>query len=339
MTTNATLVSGPIGPDTIGLPGEPSRLRDAAQGLHELARQVEQTGQQLQRADPPEGARGRTVLALSRGAQRIGSVLEADARQLGGLADAIDTAADALAQGQDGVDGLRQRWRQARETFRSTLDSAKDGPKDVGALMHRIDATASEPHENQFRQQAGLTFLDGGGGAAGADAMLLEQGGRVQQAIADYRRETRAVVDDLADLMQRAKNADREVEDRLPRRSEAHLSAAGPAGDGDDPGHADVSAPSAVQTVGEAVQDAAQTLQRAVDQLEDVRLAVRAGRMLPDDERTGSNDGFKRDWTEHLDGLRESLQAGRRAADTAVERLRQIDADGAGDIRQALRDR
>ena len=87
------------------------------------------------------------------------------------------------------------------------------------------------------------------------------------------------------------------------------------------------------------MQEAAQTLQRAVDQLEDVRLAVRAGRMLPDDERTGSNDGFKRDWTEHLDGVRESLQAGRRAADAAVERLRQIDADGAGDIRQALRDR
>lgn len=338
MTTHASLVSGPIGPDTIGLPGEPSRLRDAAQGLRDLGRQVEQTGQQLQQADPPQGAKGRAVVALSRGAQRIGSALEADARQLGGLADALDGAADALAQGQDGVDDLRQRWRQARETFRSTLDGAKDGPKDVGGLMHSIDAAAAEPHENQFRQQAGLSFLGGGGG--GAHAMLLEQGGRVQQAIADYRRDTRAVVDELAGLMQRASNADREVEERLPRRVETHLSAA-PAGsgDGDDPDHQEVSAPAAVQTVGDAVQEAAQNLRRAVDQLDDVRLAIRAGRMLPDDERVGSNDGFKRDWTEHLESLRESLQAGRRAADAAVERLRQIDAEGAGDIRQALRDR
>lgn len=339
MTTHATLVSGPIGPDTIGLPGEPSRLRDAAQALHDLGRQVEQTGQQLQQADPPQGARGRVVMALSRGAQRIGSALEADARQLGGLADALDGAADALAQGQDGVDDLRQRWRQARETFRSTLDSAKDGPKDVGALMHRIDADAAEPHEQQFRQQAGLTFL-GGGGGGGADAMLLEQGGRVQQAIGDYRRDTRSIVDELAGLMQKAKNADREVEDRLPRRSDAQLSAVSAGGgEGDDPDHQEVSAPGAVQTLGDAIQEAAQGLQRAIDQLEDVRLAIRAGRMLPDDERIGSNDGFKRDWTEHLDSLRESLQAGRRAADASVERLRQIDADGAGDIRQALRGR
>ena len=87
------------------------------------------------------------------------------------------------------------------------------------------------------------------------------------------------------------------------------------------------------------MQDAAQTLGRAADRLEDVRLAIRSGRMLPEDERVGSNDGFKRDWTEHFDALREGLNATRRAADAAAERLRQIDLDSAADIRQALRDR
>lgn len=336
MTVNATLMSGPIGPDSIDLPGEPARLRDAVQHLRDLAGQVDQTGQQLQQADPPEGRRGRTVLAMSRGARRTGKVLEADARQLGELADALDAAADALAQGQGGVDDVRQRWRQAREVLRNALSGAKDGAPDAGTIMHRIDAGAAGPHAAQFQQQAGLQFVDDGSGGAHAEAMLLEQGGPVQQAIADYRRDVHGFVDEYADLMQKAKSADREVEDRLPRRPSSDF-ADGDGGD-DDPDQQHVSAPGAVQSLGEELHDAAQTLNQAGDRLEDIRLAVRAGRMLPEDERVGSNEGFKRDWDEHFDALREALVATRRAADTVAQRLRQIDDDGASDIHQGLRD-
>jgi hypothetical protein len=214
MPVHAALVSGPVGPDTIDLPGEPSRLREAVQGLRDVTRQVETVSQQLQQADPPQGGRGRTVLALSRGAQRAGTALEADARQLGELADSIESAADALAQGQDGLDGPRQRWRAARQGIRQASQDAKGGPQEPGALIRRIDA---EPAER----------------------------------------------------------------------------------------------------------------------LKDIRLAIRAGRMLPEEERNDSNNGFERDWTQHLESVRESLTAGRRAAD----RLRQVDDDSAADIRQALRGR
>lgn len=338
MTVNATLMSGPIAPDSIQLPGDPARLRDAVQSLRNLARQVDQTGQQLLQADPPEGRRGRTALAMARGATRTGKVLEADAQQLGELADALDAAADALTQGQDGIDDLRQRWRQSREVFRNALTGAKDGPKDVDSIMHGIDATAAEPHRAQFQNQAGLQFTDDdGGGGPRAEAMLVEHGGAVQQAIADYRRDVHGIVDAFADLMQKAKSADREVEDRLPRRPSSDF-ADGDAGD-DDPDHQNVSAPGAVQSLGEELHDAAQTLNRSGDVLEDIRLAIRAGRMLPEEERVGSNQGFKHDWDEHFDALREALVATRRAADTVAERLRRIDDDGATDIRQGLRDR
>ncbi|MCD9197570.1 Mce/MlaD family protein [Aeromicrobium wangtongii] len=334
MPLHAVLVSGPIGPDTIDLPGEPARLREAVQGLRDLTRQLGQVSEQLQQANPPQGSRGRTVLALSRGAQRAGTALEADARQLGELADSIEAAADALAQGQDGLDGLRQRWRAARQGLRQALQDAKGGPHDPGALIRRIDAHTAEPHDAQFRRQAGLSFTDGGGGAQ-AEAMLLEQGGALQQAIGEYRREVRGIVDEYADLMQKAKNADNDVDRRLPRRAEASLGAV--RGDGSGEPSPEISSPEAVQSLGEQLLDAAKALGQAADRLEDIRLAIRAGRMLPEEERVGSNNGFKRDWTEHLESVRESLTAGRRAADTAADRLRQADDDSAADIRQALR--
>ena len=339
MTANAMLFSGQIGPDTIDLPGEPAKLRNASQDLRELARQIEQVGQQLQQIDPPGGTRGRTVTAMSRGARSTAQVLEADAQQLGQLADAIDAAADALADGHGGIDGLRQRWQGARASFRGSLKDAKGGAPDAGALMHRIDAGAAEPHETQFQRQAGLTFAGpGGGGGAHAEAMLLEDGGETQQAIAEYRRDVRGILDEFAALMQKAKHADNELESRLPRRAVATATSHGN-GEGQDGEPENVSAPGAIQSIGAEMQDAAQSLGQASDRLDDIRLAIRAGRMLPEDERIGSNEGFKRDWTEHFESVRESLTATRRAADAAADRLRQVDVESAADIRQALRDR
>lgn len=340
MTVHASLVSGPIGPDAIDLPGEPARLRSASQELRELARQVEQVGQQLQQVNPPEGARGRTATAMSRGARNTAQVLEADAQQLGELADALDGAADSLADGQGGLDALRQRWRTARESFRGALQGGKHGTQDPGELMRRIDANASEQHETQFQRQAGLTFLGGGGGGGPqAEAMLVDAGGEIQQAVAEYRREVRGIVDEFAGLMQKAKTSDNDLDARLPRRAGTAFAQQLGDTDGEDPDHANVSAPGTVQSIGAEMQDAAQTLARAADRLEDIRLAIRAGRMLPEDERMGSNDGFHRDWTDHFDSLREGLNATRRAGDAAAERLRQIDLDSAADIRQALRNR
>ncbi|MEJ7633410.1 hypothetical protein [Aeromicrobium sp.] len=337
MTMHATLVSGPIGPDTIDIPGEPTQLRNAVQGLRGLCRQIEQASNQLKQANPSDSDRGRIVLALSGAAQRTGRVLDADSQQLDSLADAIDHAADVLTSSQGGVDDLRRRWRSSRDAFRDALHGHKNAPDNVEALIHRIDSDASESHEGQFKQQAGLTFANVGGGGARPDAMLLEEDGAVDQAITAYRHDVRSIVDEFAELMQKTKNADNQLDEKLPRHSSAALSEVEHDG-GSGPDHHTISGPGAVRSIGEELGQGAHTIEQASQRLEDIRLAIRAGRMLPDDDRVGSNDGFKRDWTEHFDKLKHSLTAARRAADGAADRLRDADENGAADVRQALRD-
>jgi hypothetical protein len=334
MTLHAEFVAGPIGPDTIRIPGQPAQLRSAVQGLRGLCRQVDQASDQLKQANPPDGERGRIVLALSHAAQRTGRTLDADSQQLEALADAIDHAADVLTHSQDGVDDLSRRWRQARDAFRDALHGHKNAPANVEALIHHIDSDAAGAHLTQLKRQAGVTFADGSGGAH-AQAMLLEDGSAVEQAITAYRHTVRGLVDEYADLVQKAKTADNQVDEKLPRHTNAAFEEA--ESHDDSSAQHTISGPAAVRAVGDAIHEGARTLDQAEHRLEDIRLAIRAGRMLPDDERVGSNDGFKRDWTDHFDQVRHMLNAARRAGDLAADRLRDADDHGAADVRQALR--
>lgn len=333
MTLHAELVSGPIGPDTIGVPGDPAQLRNAVQGLRGLCRQLDQASQLLKQANPPDGDRGRVVLALSRAAQRTGRGLDADSQQLDALADAIDHAADVLSSSIDGTDDVKRRWRQARDTLRDSLHGRKNAPPNIEALIHSIDSEVADSHLTQLKRQAGMTFLDGG---PREHAMLVEDGSPVDQAITAYRHAARGLIDEYADLVQKAKTADNPVDEKLPRHANVTLSEVD--GQDDGPDHHTISGPGAVRTIGDQLQEGARVLDQAENRLEDIRLAIRAGRMLPDDERVGSNDGFKRDWTDHFDKVRHTLNALRRAGDAAADRLRDADENGAADVRQALRD-
>ncbi|WP_156464604.1 hypothetical protein [Aeromicrobium sp. Root495] len=339
MTMHATAwATGPIGPETIALPGETQQLRNAVQGIRGLCRQVEQAANQLKQANPPEGQNGKAVTALSRAAQRTGRQLEADSQQLERLGDAIDHASDVLGNAQQGVDDLKRRWRDARETFRDALHGAKNAPKDVGALIHSVDADVSDGHGAQFKRQAGLQFTSVGQGQA--HAMLVQDGSKIEHAITAYRHAARSIVDEYSDLMQKVKNADEKLAEKLPRQRDHATAEAqemnGHEGGGND--HQGISAPAGIRSVAEEIHAAAQTIDQAAHRLEDIRLAIRAGRMLPEDERVGSNDGFKRDWDEHFDKVRHQLNGARRAADHVADRLRDADENGAADIRQALRD-
>jgi hypothetical protein len=335
MTLHAELVSGPIGPDTIRVPGDPAQLRTAVQGLRGLCRQVDQASHVLKQANPPDGERGRIVLALSRAAQRTGRTLDADSQQLDALADAIDHAADVLSSSIDGVDDVKRRWRQARDTLRDALHGRKNAPPNIEALIHGIDAELADSHLTQLKRQAGMTFLDGSGGPR-EHAMLLQDGSPVDEAITAYRHAARGLIDEYADLVQKAKTADNPVDEKLPRQANVALSETETQDDGPD--HHNVSGPAVVRSIGDQLQEGARVLDQAENRLEDIRLAIRAGRMQPDDERVGSNDGFKRDWTDHFDNLRHTLNALRRAGDAAADRLRDADENGAADVRQALRD-
>ncbi|MFC5679001.1 hypothetical protein [Aeromicrobium endophyticum] len=336
MTLHAELVSGPIGPDTIRVPGDPAQLRNAVQGLRGLSRQVDQASHLLKQANPPDGERGRIVLALSRAAQRTGRTLDADSQQLDALADAIDHAADVLSSSIDGAEDVKRRWKQARDTLRDSVHGHKNAPPNIEALIHGIDSEAAESHLTQLKRQAGMTFLDGGAGQPREHAMLLEEGSPVDQAITAYRHAARGLVDEYAELVQKAKTADNPVDEKLPRHANVSISEVDTHDDGPD--HHNVSGPGAVRSIGDQLQEGTRVLDQAENRLEDVRLAIRAGRMQPDDERVGSNDGFKRDWTDHFDKLRHTLNALRRAGDVAADRLRDADENGAADVRQALRD-
>ena len=96
MALEAQLMVGPMGPDTIQIPGEPQRLRRAAEALRDMCQQLDDIGKQLRHADAPEDKRGRTVRSLSGVAGRAGRTLQADSETLQQLCDAVQHQADLL---------------------------------------------------------------------------------------------------------------------------------------------------------------------------------------------------------------------------------------------------
>lgn len=353
MPVEAQLMAGPIGPDTIQVPGDPQRLRRAADGLGDMCQQLEEIGDRLRHADADEGRRGRTVRALSRVAGRTGRILQSDADTLQHLADAVQREADLLADAHASLDDLRSTWRRAREELREAVRGEQsrrgddgpgarhdrghrdDEPVDVEALIAAVDGDVGDQHEAVISRLSGLHFSGGGPRRPHASAMVVD--GEIDRAVSTYRRHVDRVLDELTETMRRVHRADEELADLLRREETAQIRAQraddGATEDGDA-----VSAPQDIRAVAEQVQQSARQIDHAAGQLRDIRLAIREGRMLPDDERAGSSDGFQRSWTQHLDELREDLDHARRAGDDIASRLAELDHEGARSVRRSGRE-
>lgn len=356
MPVEAQLMVGPMGPDTVQIPGEPQRLRQAASTLRELCQRIDDIGKQLRNADAPEGKRGRTVRSLSRIAGVTGRTLQADADALTQLGDAVQHQADLLADAHGNLDQLRSRWRQARQELRAALEgeqgkreakkaadhdgkqggggSQDDSPLNIAALIRSVDSDVADKHEQAIQRLSGVHY--GPGGSGGEGAMLVD--GEVDRAMTQYRHQVDSLLEELTESMRRVHRADEDMAEHLPRKEKSVLVAEQANLDGDTAGQPNVvSGPEDIRMVAQDVQDAAQSIDQVADQLREIRLGIREGRMLPDDERIGSSDGFQRTWTQHFDDLREDLNHARRAGAEVADRLAEIDQNGARDVRRSGR--
>ncbi len=357
MPVEAQLMVGPIGPDTLQIPGEPGRLRQAASTLRELCQRIDDIGKQLRHADAPEGKRGRTVRSLSRIAGITGRTLQADADALTQLGDAVQHQADLLADAHGNLDQLRSRWRQARQELRATLEGEQgkrdaqksadqdgkggggggrdDSPLDIAALIRSVDGDVADKHEQAIVRLSGVHYGNLGG-SGGEGAMLVD--GEVDRAMTQYRHQVDALLEELTESMRRVHRADEDMAEHLPRREKNVLAAEQASLDGDAGDQPNIiSGPEDIRMVAQDVRDAAQSIEQVADQLREIRLGIREGRMLPDDERIGSSDGFERTWTQHFDELREDLHHARRAGAEVADRLAEIDQNGARDVRRSGR--
>lgn len=134
-------------PDSIEVPGDPERLRHAADRLQDLVTEVNDIAKRLRQADAPQETRGPTVRAMSRVAGTLGQVLEADAEQLTELTELVRRQADLLTDANGTLDDARRRWRQAREELRTEIDSLNQAAE--RAERERAERRAERARERE----------------------------------------------------------------------------------------------------------------------------------------------------------------------------------------------
>lgn len=351
-------------PDTIEVPGDPERLRTGADGLQDLVNELGDVAKRLRSADAPKESRGPTVRAVSRVAGMLGRVLEADGEQLSDVVELTRRQAERLTEAQEGVEEVRRRWRQARQDLRDEVDDlneraarahreqeqererrdkekGKDGPRqerrdpepptEATVLLRAMDQQVLDQFDGPLRRLAGLEFTE----RHGAVAMMTN--GQVDAAAERYRQRVHAAIEDLVESMRGVSRLDDQLLEALPRQEKAFASAVPDSNEQATPDPTHVSRPEDIATVNEELQECGRTLQQLTERLPDVRLALREGRMTPDDERQGSMNGFQRTWGKHLEEVREDLQHARRASEDIARQLRELDERGAREVRRTFR--
>lgn len=349
-------------PDTIEVPGDPDRLRSGADGVQDLVNELGDVAKRLRSADAPQESRGPTVRAVSRVAGMLGRVLEADGEQLSDVAELARRQAERLTEAQEAVEDVRRRWRQARQDLRDEVDDLneraarahreqeqererrdkeKDRPRqerrepepptEATVLLRAMDQQVLDHFEGPLRRLAGLEFTE----RHGAAAMMAN--GQVDAAAERYRQRAHAAIEDLVEAMRDVSRLDDQLLEALPRQEKAFASVVPASTEQATPDPTLVSRPQDIATVNEELQECARALQQLTERLPDVRLALREGRMTPDDERQGSMGGFQRTWTKHLEEVREDLAHARRTSEDIARQLRELDERGAREVRRTFR--
>lgn len=149
MAAEAQLVTR-FHPDAIAVPGDPDRLRTAADKLQDLVAEITDVGKRLRQADAPKETRGPTVRAMSRVAGTLGQVLEADAEQLSDVSELVRRQADLLADAHGTLEETRRRWRQAREQLRTEIGSINEAAE--RAERERAERRAERERERERRR-------------------------------------------------------------------------------------------------------------------------------------------------------------------------------------------
>ncbi|MFO6453970.1 MULTISPECIES: hypothetical protein [unclassified Aeromicrobium] len=362
-------------PDSLDVPGDPDRLRHGAEKLQDLVTELTDVGKRLREADAPQETRGPTVRAMSRVAGTLGQVLEADADQLSDLVELVRRQAERMTDALGTLDETRRRWRQARQDLRDQVgdlneqaarehreaereraerrereraEKDRNGgggggadrdherrepepPTEATDLIRMADQQVLNQVEGPLRRLAGLEFTD----RHGSVAIMLD--GKADQIAERYRQTVQAIFDELVEALRGVNRLDNQLVEQLPRQQKA---IAGPVTSGDDrstPDPTRLSRPDDIASVGEELQDCARALDTAGERLQEIRLAIREGRLTPEDERIGSMNGFERTWKEHLQEVREDLNHARKASADIARELRELDERGAREVRRSFR--
>lgn len=363
-------------PDALDIPGDPDRLRHGAEKLQDLVTELTDVGKRLREADAPQETRGPTVRAMSRVAGTLGQVLEADAEQLSDLVELLRRQADRMTDAVGTLDETRRRWRQARQDLRDQVGDLNEQaarehreaereraerrereraekdrkgggggggadrdherrepepPTEATDLIRMADQQVLNQVEGPLRRLAGLEFTD----RHGAVAVMLD--GKADQIAERYRQTVQAIFDELVESLRGVNRLDNQLVEQLPRQQKA---IAGPVKSSDDPSTPDptrLSRPDDIASVGEELQECARALDTAAERLQEIRLAIREGRLTPEDERIGSMNGFERTWKEHLQEVREDLNHARKASADIARELRELDERGAREVRRSFR--
>ncbi|GAA3529432.1 hypothetical protein AFL01nite_01240 [Aeromicrobium flavum] len=137
-------------PDAIQVPGDPDRLRTAADRLQDLVSEITDVSKRLRQADAPKETRGPTVRAMSRVAGTLGQVLEADSQQLSDLSELVRRQADLLTDAHGTLEETRRRWRQARQELRTEIDAINEAAE--RAERERAERRAERERERERRR-------------------------------------------------------------------------------------------------------------------------------------------------------------------------------------------
>lgn len=363
-------------PDALDIPGDPDRLRHGAEKLQDLVTELTDVGKRLREADAPQETRGPTVRAMSRVAGTLGQVLEADADQLSDLVELLRRQADRMTDAVGTLDETRRRWRQARQDLRDQVGDLNEQaarehreaereraerrereraekdrkgggggggadrdherrepepPTEASDLIRMADQQVLNQVEGPLRRLAGLEFTD----RHGSVAIMLD--GKADQIAERYRQTVQAIFDELVESLRGVNRLDNQLVEQLPRQQKA---IAGPVKSSDDSSTPDptrLSRPDDIASVGEELQECARALDTAAERLQEIRLAIREGRLTPEDERIGSMNGFERTWKEHLQEVREDLNHARKASADIARELRELDERGAREVRRSFR--
>ena len=361
-------------PDALDIPGDPDRLRHGAEKLQDLVTELTDVGKRLREADAPQETRGPTVRAMSRVAGTLGQVLEADADQLSDLVEILRRQADRMTDAVGTLDETRRRWRQARQDLRDQVGDLNEQaarehreaereraerrereraekdrkgggggadrdherrepepPTEASDLIRMADQQVLNQVEGPLRRLAGLEFTD----RHGSVAIMLD--GKADQIAERYRQTVQAIFDELVESLRGVNRLDNQLVEQLPRQQKA---IAGPVKSSDDSSTPDptrLSRPDDIASVGEELQECARALDTAAERLQEIRLAIREGRLTPEDERIGSMNGFERTWKEHLQEVREDLNHARKASAGIARELRELDERGAREVRRSFR--
>ncbi len=199
---------------------------------------------------------------------------------------------------------------------------------DAHALMQHVDEQQLQEYADLFARLLGSHLPGGGGGQAGAT--LLDP--RAEQALSSYRQAVRGVLDEFAAMVQRVRQAERQVEERevFPRTErdddesgEAVMIAAGGL----------VSAFPVLRELAKDLRTGAQALEHTGEAVNRIGQALRDGQ-LPDRSREHEpGEGFRQDWQRHFEHRRARLRTVSEKVDDVLERFQRLDEECARAIR------